>query len=151
MKPDVEIKTADLDKIIKSLKKKIPSVRVGVLGAKDSRKEGNMNAKIGAIHEFGLDGMPARSFLRIPISEHLNAYMKASKVFTPELMKQFVTEESLRVFLAKIGIIAESIVDDAFQTGGFGQWPKSDMRRKTVKMTLVETQQLRRSIGSEVE
>jgi phage gpG-like protein len=53
-------------------------------------------------------------------------------------------------WLKKVAVLAEGIVADAFASGGFGKWPPSDMTHKKNHQTLVETQQLRNSITSEV-
>ena len=50
-----------------------------------------------------------------------------------------------------MGAVGESIVQDAFSTGGFGKWKPSRMENKQTKQTLVETQQLRNSITSDVK
>ncbi len=62
-----------------------------------------------------------------------------------------VQHSELNLLVKKVAVVAEGIVAEAFDTGGFGQWPPSDMTHKKVHQTLVETQQLRNSITSEVK
>jgi hypothetical protein len=70
-----------LDQLLKALKSKPPLARVGILGDKSVRAtEGTFqtNAEIGAAHEFGTTTIPARSFLRVPISQNLQKEMEQS-------------------------------------------------------------------------
>lgn len=148
-----ELKIEGLQKLLKALKGEIPGVRVGILGKHNHRsgKGNETNATIGAKHEYGADGMPQRSFLRIPIAEHLQAYLDKSNAFKPDILKRVVKEGNIIPWLEKIGITAEAVVSDAFDTGGFGKWTPSNMKYKKVHQTLVETKQLRESISSEVK
>lgn len=140
-----------LQKLIKSLKGKVPKVRIGVLGDKDARQgTEKTNAEIGAKHEFGLDGMPQRSFLRMPLNNFLMNYIEKNKGFDEDVLSKVIKEGSIRVWVGMVGGIAEEVVQEAFNSGGFGQWKPSNMEHKKVQLTLVETQQLRNSISSEV-
>ena len=60
-------------KFQESLNKK-PVVKVGILGKSKQRKGVSTNYEIGLKHEFGKDGMPVRSFLRMPLNMYLNKY-----------------------------------------------------------------------------
>jgi hypothetical protein len=151
---DVDLKIDGLKRLFKALKDKPPIARVGILGnsaARSNEGDGPNNATIGAYHEFGTSSLPVRSFLRVPITENLQKAMDNSGAFTPEAFSQVMKQKSLRPWVEKLAILAEGIVADAFDTGGFGKWPASDMRYKKVRQTLVETQQLRNSITSEVK
>lgn len=159
MSDDVNIKVDGLDKLLKALKGKPPTVRVGVLGSKTARSnEGNgktqsTNAEIGAVHEFGLGDMPQRSFLRVPIMDHLQSYMQNVGSLDEETLKLVIKEGSVIQWLKQIGILAEAIVSDAFDTAGFGKWPgwKTPGYSNRANQILVDTQQLRNSITSEVQ
>lgn len=151
MEPTIKIDTKALDAFVATLKGKIPVARVGILGDKAKRTgAGDSNAAVGAFHEFGTENLPIRSFLRIPITDKLQSYLEKSGAFDKSVIRRVIKDKSLREWIAKIGIVAETIVADAFASGGFGKWKKSNMTRKRVHMTLVETQQLRNSITSEV-
>lgn len=143
----IQIDTRGLDKLIRSLKLKAPVARVGILGGK-VRKEGNSNAEIGSFHEFGTDKLPVRSFLRVPISDKLEVKMEESGSFEVE---NIVNQGSLLNWTKEISVLAEGIVLEAFGSGGFGKWKPSEMKYKKNHQTLVETQQLRNSITSEVK
>lgn len=146
-----DIDTKKLDQLIKAFAgEKQPTINVGVLGQLNIRNDESNNASIGLKHEFGQDGLPIRSFLRMPITEMMQKYIDKSGAFDKEAFKQVVADKTILPWIKKIGFIAETIVADAFQTGGFGQWKASNMKRKKNHQTLVETAQLRTSITSEV-
>jgi hypothetical protein len=128
-------------------------VKVGVMGSKNARasKDFETNATIGARHEFGSasDGIPKRSFLKMPLDEKLPEELDeiGDDVFLG------LTENNIEEFYQKLGIKAEEIVQEAFNTGGFGKWtPLSEVtiRKKGHDKILIDTVQLRRSISSEV-
>jgi hypothetical protein len=146
---EIELSTKGLDKLLKSLKADIV-VKVGILQNEPRQSGKKSNATIGAAHEFGTSTLPQRSFLRAPISEHLEKRLQAAGLFKQSTINEIVRSGSMVEVFQKIGFIAEAIVADAFDTGGFGRWKPSDMSRKTNHQTLVETQQLRNSITSEV-
>jgi len=55
--------------------------------------------------------------------------------------------------LALLGMLGEDVVEEAFNTGGFGQWPAlapETIRRKRSARILIETTQLRKSVSSRV-
>lgn len=148
-----ELNTKNLDQIMKALKDKMSSARVGILGGKSIRGGGNSstNASIGAVHEFGSEKMPMRSFLRVPITEHLQKELENSGAFSADELAIVVKEASMRPWLVRVAAIAEQIVRDAFDTGGFGKWPRwSKGYQSNTGQILVDTQQLRNSITSEV-
>lgn len=147
----VEFNTKGLDQLIKAMKAENVVARVGVLGFKNVRSGGGSNASIGAAHEFGTAKLPQRSFLRMPLTTKLPTALEKSGAFNKDVLKKVVKSGSLAAWVEKIAILAVSIIQEAFDTGGFGQWKPSNMDRKTVKQTLVETQQLRNSITYEVK
>lgn len=132
-----------------------PKVRVGILGDKNNRSSAKgkalSNATIGAKHEFGEDGLPVRSFLRMPLIKYLQKYIAKANLFSGPALAQVVKQMSFKPLMVLIGGVGETVVEDAFNSGGFGEWKPSNMSRKKVQMTLVETQQLRRSITSRVD
>lgn len=148
----IELKTEGLDKLLKALKKKPPVAQVGVLGDKNARSGlVNSNATVGAAHEFGTTKSPQRSFLRVPITDNLQKYMeRAGEPFWKAAIKDIIKAGALTEWAKRLGLIGETIVGDAFDSGGFGKWKPSNMKNKKVQQTLVETQQLRNSITSRV-
>ncbi len=156
MSEDVSVSVKGLDNLLKALEGKVPVARVGILGDNAARGSGAAqgmpsNAQIGAWHEFGTVKSPVRSFLRMPLSVFLGKRLESAGFFKEDVLKQVVDQKSLVPWVKKIGILAEAIVQEAFDTAGFGSWPPSDMRSKKVHQTLVETSQLRNAITSEVK
>ncbi len=149
---DDELNLKALDKFIKSLKGDLPVARVGILGDKNARSgQGKTNAEIGYKHEFGADGMPIRSFLRVPISEHMQEYLDKAGAFNKDAIAKLITTGNITLWVKKIGVIGEQIVADAFGSNGFGKWRpwKGNYSSRTGQI-LVDSQQLRNSITSDV-
>ncbi len=166
--------TKNLDQMIKALKNNMSRAKVGILGSKTVRNgvevkggksvnaahkppkggfDATTNASLGAIHEFGIPGkMPKRSFLRMPISEKLDAELNKAGAFSKDELVNVLKEASFIPWLKRIAVLGEKVVSDAFDTGGFGKWPrwKSKGYENNTGMLLVDTQQLRNSITSEV-
>lgn len=161
MSKTITLETKGLDQLIKALKTKAPEAVVGILGDRNSRNKvarknsGSAaitnNATIGAIHEFGSAHMPQRSFLRVPISDHLEKVMENSGALDKSTMKDVITSGTILPWMKKITILAEGIVIKAFDTGGYGKWPKwrNPNYTNNGNKILVDTQQLRNSITSE--
>lgn len=153
------LETKGLDKLLKAIgSKRQPVVRAGILGEKTQRKvtdKGSKkvptNAEVGACHEFGTTKLPVRSFLRVPISTRLQKEMENSGAFDKSALRQVLRDGSVIPWLRKIAVLAEKIVLEAFDSGGFGEWKPSNMTYKKNHQTLIESQQLRNSITSEVK
>lgn len=140
-------------------------VKVGILGDKAGRwgpGSGDMNnPSLGVVHEFGSikRGIPARSFLRMPLMTRLPG--KIDEIGR-EVWRKLILDKGAINALKALGVIAENLVQRAFETGGFGQWPKLSPRYARWKAALVRarggrvsililTGQLRRSVTSRVD
>lgn len=166
-------------------------VHVGVLGGKDARAEDGTgyvagNAEIGMVHEFGVVSgyvrhksrqvkpgqkrginettkkpsmnIPERSFLRMPLIVKLpDAILAQGR----DLWRKAILNRGVTFALRNLGVLAESIVQDAFATGGFGAWAalsQSTINRRLKKSNgkigrmaiLVDSAQLRQSVTSRV-
>lgn len=156
---DVMLNIKGLDQILKALKAPPPLARVGILGSKalrHAKKDGPVtqtNASIGAAHEFGTSKLPMRSFLRVPISDNLEKEMETSGLLDEKAAEEVIKQGSVLPWLQKVAIQAEAIVLGAFDTGGYGKWApwKNPNHKSNANMILVDTQQLRNSITSEVK
>lgn len=147
---DVKLNTKALDNFIKAMKTSGgPRVSVGIMGG-GSRSDGTTNATVGAAHEFGTSTLPKRSFLREPLIEGLDAKLFSSGKFDEAELKKVIREHGIKAWLNRIAICSEQVVMEAFDTAFGGKWKKSDMSRKKVHQTLVESQQLRNSITTEI-
>lgn len=134
--------------------KDIPTIKVGILGNGNIRDEndGPTNAYIGSVHELGLGHNPIRSWLRAPLINHYAEELKKSGFFDNEdALKESIANNGLKPLFEKMAIVAENVVTGAFDSSGYGTWKPSNMSRKKNHQTLVETQQLRDSITSEVK
>lgn len=149
---DEAVNIKGLDGLLKALKN-IPNVKVGILGGKNSRSDTSTNASIGAKHEYGDENMPERSFLRVPISDNLQTYLDKNGAMDPDVLKRLIKEGTFAEYIKKIGVTAEEIVTDAFDTGGFGKWAEwsNPNYQNNTGQILKDTQQLSRSITSEVD
>lgn len=148
-----EIDFAGIDRLMKVLKDP-PVVHVGILGA-SPRKAGDKgqalnNATVGLFAEVGTSKSPQRSFLRVPIATHLEDRLRKAGLLNEKGVREIMATGNLFNVMQKIGILCEGIVADAFDSGGFSKWIPSNMKRKKVHQTLVETGQLRNAITSEV-
>jgi phage gpG-like protein len=175
MEASVQYNSADLHRLAKMLDfGRGHVIRVGIFGSKNTahrpavgksrnskgeRKTKGIqtsaltNAEVGAKHEYGdLSGkppIPARSFLRMPI------WMKQKEIMgrVGKVTWRFLEHGDIMGLLKRFGLECENVVQDAFSTGGFGQWsPLSDVtkKRKGSDAILIDTGQLRRSIASDV-
>ncbi len=173
MSEEVTLETKGLDDLLKAIKGKMPTARIGILGSSTRvesktkltfeevqnmskpRRQGQTmtNADIGAVHEFGSTTHPQRSFLRVPLTDRLRKEMESSGAFDKEVLKKVVASGSVLPWLSKIAILGEGIVAGAFSSGGYGKWPgwKSPGYQNNTGNILVDTTQLRGSITSEVK
>jgi hypothetical protein len=154
MNNDVKIKLnfKGLNDFKKNLNKNI-EVRVGILSGKDdTRNDKNSNATIGLNHEFPAYSenprLPQRSWLRMPLFDKLNV----NKIKDSGIQKD-ILENKPMLFFKKLGILCENIIQEGFETGGFGKWkPLSEytIAKKKSDQILINTAQLRKSVHSKV-
>jgi phage gpG-like protein len=129
-------------------------IAVGVLGNESNRSDGESNAMIGAIHEFGslTRNIVARPWLAFTIkykSKEISAF--AGKVLKREFAKR---SPNLNLAFNQIGLFVISLIQEAFDTGGFGTW--TPLSQKTIDAKgsdaiLIDTGSLRRSVSHEVK
>lgn len=148
----VQIDDKALKDFIKALSGSLPVARVGILGSNGARgtADGLTNAEVGASHEFGTSILPMRSFLRMPLTNHLGKALLDAGAFTAVTLREVIRSKTVLPWVQKMAIVGEAVVKEGFATGGYGEWRPSNMAYKTNHQTLVETHQLRDSIASEV-
>ena len=145
----VKINTKFLDQFEKMLDN-IPKAKIGILASSNSREESNSNATIGFKHEFGI-GVPKRSFIREPLIQNMMKNLEEAG-FNEDTLEEAIKAGGFKQVVQKIGIVGVSTIQDAFNTGFEGKWaPHADGYSNNTGMILVDTQQLRNSIISEVE
>ncbi len=147
---EIRFDISKLQNIKKELLKK-SYVKVGILGSKNARDDKETNANIGLKHEFGSasENLSERSFLRMPLNTKLKEKLKE---INKDAMQSLIKKDIV-LFLKKLGVLSEEVIQNAFDTGGFGKWkPLSDItkQKKGFDKILIETTQLRKSITSEV-
>lgn len=146
----IEADFSALDKMLGELGK-THYVDVGILGENGGKTEegGATLAFIGAVHEFGsLDGHnPKRSFIAMPIQTG----QKMIEAQVSPLMAKKMAAGDIKGIFVDVGIAAEGRIQDAFDSGGFGQWPalkEETIKRKGSEAILIDNGALRKAITS---
>lgn len=142
-----------LEDLNKDLRKKLVT-KVGIIGNKVARddKSGLTNAEIGARHEFGVlsERLPRRSFLKDPLTIKQDELVKdVGKAAKDNMGKPKGVLKTFKL----MGLAAEKIIQEAFETGGFGLWAPLSQRtinEKNSSSILIDTGILRGSITSQV-
>lgn len=145
-------------------------VKVGVLGG--NAPSGESYASIAMLHEYGsesprtfnykgkkvkISGVPTRSFIRMPIRTHLKKLkgdtVKQGGTVQKSLLLDF-KHGYTGVALKLLGMNAEAIIQEAFDTQGFGKWP-ANISEKYIELKgsdtpLIDTGRLRAAVTSQV-
>lgn len=135
----VSIDIKKMQDLLENLKQ-TAHIEVGVFAGKSARPDGGLtNATLASIHEYGspVHNLPPRSMLRTPIHDHAKEIMAPFKGKVDALLKK----GTLLQMYKTIGVAAEKIVDQAFDTGGFGRWPSL-----TYKTLLAKSARVGRSL-----
>ena len=132
-------------------------IKVGILASTNARQEGELNnAEIGFIQEFGRmenPHIPARSFLRMPLRQHLKEKIEKSKTFSEESINKAIESGKADYLVKQLGLLAEQIILEAFETSGDGKWAPNapyTIAMKGSNKPLIDTGELRKSITSKV-
>jgi hypothetical protein len=177
--PD-EIELSGLERLTKALKVQDPPViHVGILenasrhGAESSYLMGirlakkastkikrilgisklPSNADIGAVHEYGAPakGIPSRSWLRMPLTDHLQEEMERQGLLGEEELSQVIASGSIMPWLKKVEVAALRTVKMAFFTQGWGKWQKwKSGYTSNTGMILQDTKQLIEHVDTEI-
>lgn len=156
----VEIDIEHLTRIEKALGAKL-AARVGILGSKTARsksaegKSQPTNAFIGLVHEKGSysQHIPRRSFLEATFEHKGKRLLRIKGSLWQWFIKGDQSVGRLKKIYASLGQMGEVMVQEAFETGGFGAWPPdapATIKRKKSSAILIDTGQLRRAITSDV-
>lgn len=141
-------------------------VKVGVLGG--NHIDGTSLASIAMLHEFGtqssrtftykgkkikVKGIPTRSFLRVPLKAKIRTLSKMDEIDKLMILEALKTGH-MHFPLYRLGVKGVAIVQKAFDTQGFGQWPANISEEyvalKGSDTPLIDTGILRNAIASEV-
>lgn len=147
MKPEAFLKRSkEIEREIKKALKS--SVDVGIVNGNYGQElyNGLTVVEVGASHEYGVDNIPQRSFLRMPFE------LKQSEL-TRYIASQFKRLEAgktdTRTALGRVGVMARNISVGAFDSGGYGQWADIGESTKALKGSsaiLIDKGTLRNSI-----
>ena len=148
-------------------------VEVGVFSDHDGRDDGESNLEIANKMEFGSaadsspsdqqakargrmgkhrptwGGNPARSFIQMPLTTELPQVVKGE---SSELCAAFI-KDGAKAMLERVGFMGEAVIQDAFDTGGFGTWPansETTVDWKGSAKPLIDSSQLRQAVSSRV-
>lgn len=147
----IESDFSGLEKLLAKLKTNT-YVDIGILGEKGgNRKDGITLAGIGAVHEFGsLDGsIPKRSHIVLPLAHKKDSIEKTAE----KSMKQNLASANVDKIFSDIGIAGEAAIQEAFETGGFGQWQALEpatIEAKGSDSILIDIGELRKAETSKV-
>jgi len=152
---EIDYNIEGLERIRKNLEESKLMAKLGIFGDKNKRDDntGRTNADIGADHEFGV---PSRNLARRSIFlDPLTIKGKELTKKVGQIIDRYIDEENgIETILELVGIYGESIVQEAFETGGFGAWQpikEATANRKGSSQILIHKSELRRSITSKVE
>ena len=161
-------KLKGLQKIQEVLEKYSKSyIKVGLFGG-NHPSSGESLPSIGALHEFGsnsprtftykgekikISGLPARSWLRLPLKIK-RVQLKGKGYEGKEFFKRVIVSELKNgytgVALKFLGRNATNIIDEAFNTQGFGNWEPNINKRyvelKGSNIPLIDTGALRNAV-----
>ncbi len=119
---------------------------------RDWNEEPITNPELGLIHEMGYPegNIPARSFLRMPLATRLPA--EIDKIGRA-VWRSLILMKGLVPALKQLGVLGENVVQEAFQTGGFGKWrplKPATIRSKGSATILIDSAQMAKSVTSSV-
>lgn len=146
-------------------------VKVGVLGG--NAPDGTPYPQIAMLHEFGsessrsfmykgekitIKGVPTRSFIRMPIRTHIKKLKGDTAKQGGTVQKALLLDLKhgyTGVALKMLGANAERIIQEAFDTQGFGKWP-ANINEKYINLKgsdvpLIDSGGLRKAVTSQVE
>ena len=134
-------------------RKEFERTKTGKATKATDEKSDLSNEEIGTIHEFGSpsEGIPIRSFIEMPLRVKSKEIEKA--ISEAQMVKEAMIDGKVKKAFQLIGVIAEGFIQDAFDSNGFASW--RPLSKRTIEMkgssaVLIDTAQLRGSIGSEV-
>ena len=151
----IDFKLQGLEKFTKMINNiNDQEAHIGFLGEeKNTRTEGEItNADLAATHHFGsrTKNLPPRSpFIGFKMTEKTDKINSVvGKSLQSSLSKGTLTKADVTQALKKGGIAGENLIDEAFDTGGFGTWPpisQNTAKKKGNDKILIETDQLHKS------
>lgn len=110
------------------------------------------NPQIAAKNEFGID-VPRRSMLRMPFHLHGDKVLKDAQVDARAQLAHAARapRATARRILARVGVAGENLIQEAFDTQGFGEWTPNaplTVELKGSDAPLIDSGQLRHAVDS---
>lgn len=110
------------------------------------------NPQLAAKHEYGV-GVPRRSMLRMPFHLHGDKVLKDAQADARAQLSQMTRNPraAAKKVLDRVGIAGENLVQEAFETRGFGSWKPNAPETIALKGSsspLIDTAQMRRAVDS---
>ena len=144
-----------INRTFKEVKTESGKKRYSALAQKYSNEPTLTNAEIGLLMERGSvsQHIPARSFLELPLVVMSSRLLEDKREIWAVFKGGPETRARLKAAYTKLGHVAENLIQEAFETAGFGMWDPDRPRtiaRKHSSAPLINTAQLRRSITSDV-
>ena len=112
-----------------------------------------------AVHEYGspVMGIPSRSALRMPLTDHLPKKLEEGGLFEEEEAREVLRTGTLTPWMKRVAMIAVGLCKESFTNDGWGKWEPLDDTYSEWKdqwygtgQILVASGQLRDSITDEV-
>ena len=139
-----------LDKFLANQKRAL----LGIFQSEDARDDENSNASIGAKHEFGsfTENIPKRSWLRVPVE------VKAKDITGNAVIaikNNLTNPKGVDIVAKSIGAAGLGVIQEAFDTKGFGQWeansPATVIAKGGKNTPLIDKAELRQAVTFSVE
>lgn len=118
-------------------------VYVGLPEGSGDSEDGTPLVEIGAIHEFGAQHIPERSFLRVPLRAAQKEFSLAFRRIMPKVARGELTIEQA---LDQIGAKAAATSQEAISAGIDPANAESTVKRKGSSKPLIDTGRLRQAI-----
>ena len=124
--------------------------RVVNVGFPASAKEpdGTSTAFIAAVHEFGSEHVPERSFMRTSLEVNRN---KRKALNEQNLKKVLNGGMSVDAALGHLGLMASSDIKEQIKNGSYAPLKEVTTKRKGSSKPLIDTGQMRQSVTYELE
>lgn len=139
-----------LDKFLSSQKQ----AHLGIFQSEDARDDKNSNVAIGAKHEFGSfsENIPQRSWLRMPVKVKANDIAGNTAI---AIKNNLTNPKGVDIVAKSIGVAGLGVIQEAFDTKGFGQWkpnsPATIAAKGGKNTPLIEKAELRQAVTFSVE
>jgi hypothetical protein len=124
--------------------------RVVNVGFPASAKEldGTSTAFIAAVHEFGSEHVPERSFMRTSLEANRNKRKALNEQNLKKVLNGGITIDAA---LGQLGLMASSDIKEQIKNGSFAPLKEATIKRKGSSKPLIDTGQMRQSVTYELE